>query len=133
MLLRDSICTKNCRQWYALTDVFTVWYEPPVVRKFRTKLMLKYETNIYSGICNSVLQAIDANAYKTCWLTWICCHHRWALNPISVISDIGLKLISEHPISDWESGVGHYIGYLNKDLSDIRYPSSQYNQTVSVA
>jgi hypothetical protein len=24
--------------------------------------------------------------------------HRWALSPISVISDIGLSLISEHPI-----------------------------------
>ncbi len=26
--------------------------------------------------------------------------HRWALSPISVISDIGLSLISEFPISD---------------------------------
>jgi hypothetical protein len=26
--------------------------------------------------------------------------HRWALSPISVISDIGLSLISERPISD---------------------------------
>jgi hypothetical protein len=26
--------------------------------------------------------------------------HRWALSPISVISDIGLSLISELPISD---------------------------------
>ncbi len=26
--------------------------------------------------------------------------HRWALSPISVISDIGLSLISESPISD---------------------------------
>ncbi len=26
--------------------------------------------------------------------------HRWALRPISVISDIGLSLISERPISD---------------------------------
>jgi hypothetical protein len=37
-------------------------------------------------------------------------NHRWALSPISVISDIGLSLISELPISDWESGVRHYIG-----------------------
>ncbi len=26
--------------------------------------------------------------------------HRWALTPVSVISDIGLSLISELPISD---------------------------------
>ncbi len=50
--------------------------------------------------------------------------HRWAPSPISVISDIGLSLISELPISDWESGVRHYIGYRNKLLSDIRYPIS---------
>jgi hypothetical protein len=61
------------------------------------------------------------------------CYHRWALSPISVISDIGLSLISELPISDWESGVRHYIGYRNKVLSDIRYPTSQSTQTVTVA
>jgi hypothetical protein len=33
----------------------------------------------------------------------------WALTPISVISDIGLSLISDSPISDSESGVQHYI------------------------
>jgi hypothetical protein len=51
--------------------------------------------------------------------------HRWALSPISVISDIGLSLISELPISDWESGVRHYIGYRNKLLSNTWYPTSQ--------
>jgi hypothetical protein len=59
--------------------------------------------------------------------------HRWALSPISVISDIGLSLISELPISDWESGVRHYIGYRNKVLSDIRYPTSHSTQRVTVA
>jgi hypothetical protein len=59
--------------------------------------------------------------------------HRWALSPISVISDIGLSLISELPISDWESGVRHYIGYRNKVLSDIWYPTSHSTQTVTVA
>jgi hypothetical protein len=35
--------------------------------------------------------------------TWnlVILYHRWALTPISVISDIGLSLISELPISDW--------------------------------
>ncbi len=42
---------------------------------------------------------------------------------MSVISDIGLSLISESPISDWESGVQHYIGYRNEVLSDIRHPT----------
>jgi hypothetical protein len=54
--------------------------------------------------------------------------YRWALNPISVISDIGLSLIS-----DWESGVRHYIEYRNKVLSDIQYPTSLSRQTVTVA
>ncbi len=49
-------------------------------------------------------------------------YHRWPLSPISTISDIGLSLISEPPISDWESGVWHYIGYRTKVLSDIRHP-----------
>ncbi len=31
---------------------------------------------------------------------YICIYHRWALTPISVISDIGLSLILELPISD---------------------------------
>ncbi len=48
---------------------------------------------------------------------------RWALSPISVISDIELSLISEALISDWESEVQHYIGYRNKVLSDILYPT----------
>jgi hypothetical protein len=51
--------------------------------------------------------------------------HKWALSPISVISDIGLILISEPPILDWESGVRHYIGYWNKVLFDIQYPTYQ--------
>ncbi len=59
--------------------------------------------------------------------------HRWALSPISVISDIGLSLISELPISDWESGVRHYIGYWNKILSDILYPTPNLIQIVKVA
>ncbi len=59
--------------------------------------------------------------------------HRWALSPISVISDIGLSLISELPISDWESAVRHYIGYRNKVLSNIIYPTSHSTQTVTVA
>ncbi len=44
---------------------------------------------------------------------------------ISVISDIGLSLISESPISDWESEVRHYIRYRNKvlSLSNIRHPA----------
>ncbi len=50
--------------------------------------------------------------------------HRWALSPISVISDIGLSLISESPMSDWESWVRHYIGYRNEVLSYIQYPTS---------
>ncbi len=56
--------------------------------------------------------------------------HRWVLSPISVISDIGLSLISELPISDWESGVRHYIRYRTNffTISDI-----QLLQTVSVA
>jgi hypothetical protein len=41
----------------------------------------------------------------------------WALSPISVISDIGLRLISEPE----ESEVRHYIGYRNKHLSSIRH------------
>ncbi len=44
--------------------------------------------------------------------------------PISVISDIGLSLTSESPISDWESEVWHYIGYRNKVLSNIPYSTS---------
>ncbi len=59
--------------------------------------------------------------------------HRWALSPISVISDIGLSLISELPISDWESGVRHYIGYRNKVLSDIQYPTSHRTLKLTVA
>jgi hypothetical protein len=50
-------------------------------------------------------------------------HRWWALSPISVISDIGLSLMSESPISYWESGVRHYNGYRNKVLSDIWYPT----------
>jgi hypothetical protein len=45
--------------------------------------------------------------------------HRWALSPISMISDIGLSLISGLPISDLESGVRYYIGYRNKVVFDI--------------
>ncbi len=45
--------------------------------------------------------------------------HRWELSLISMICDIGLSLISELPMSDWESGVRHYIGYRNKVLSHI--------------
>jgi hypothetical protein len=45
--------------------------------------------------------------------------HRWALSPISVISDIGLSLKS-----DWKSGVWHNIAYWNTVLYDIRYPIS---------
>ncbi len=60
-------------------------------------------------------------------------YHRWALSPISVISDIGLSVISELPISDWESGVRHYIGYRNKVLSDIRHPIlHKQSQSLSV-
>jgi hypothetical protein len=59
--------------------------------------------------------------------------HRWALSPIFVISDIGLSLISELPILDWESGVRHYIRYRNKVFSEIQYPTSQQEQTVTVA
>ncbi len=65
--------------------------------------------------------------------TYICIHHRWALSPISVISDIGLSLISELPISDWESGVRHYIGYRNTVLFDVQYPTSQFIWTGTVA
>ncbi len=50
-------------------------------------------------------------------------HHRWAISPISVISDIKLSLISEPPISDWESRVRHYIRYRNKVLSNIQHPN----------
>ncbi len=35
--------------------------------------------------------------------------HRWALSSISLISDIGLSLISESPISNWESEVRHFF------------------------
>jgi hypothetical protein len=52
-----------------------------------------------------------------------CEKHRWALSPISVISDIGLSLISELPLSDWESRVRLYIGYRNEVFSDIRHPN----------
>ncbi len=50
--------------------------------------------------------------------------HRWALSPICVISNIRLSLISESPISDWESRVRHIIGYRNKVLSHMGYPTS---------
>ncbi len=44
--------------------------------------------------------------------------------PISVISDIGLSLILESPISDWESEVWHYIdiGIKFYPISNIRHP-----------
>ncbi len=62
---------------------------------------------------------------------------RWALHPISVISDIGLSLISELPISNWESGVQHYIGYRKKGLSDIRHTNlnnqAQYFSVLALA
>jgi hypothetical protein len=45
-----------------------------------------------------------------------------------VISDIGLRLTSELPISDWGRGVRHYIRYRNKVLSDIRYLTSHFTQ-----
>ncbi len=73
----------------------------------------------------------DSALQRFCWAMtqW----HRWALSLISVISDIGLSLISELPISDWESGVRHYIGYRNKVFSDIQYPISWSSQTVTIA
>ncbi len=52
--------------------------------------------------------------------------HRWALTPISVISDIGLSLISNVRYRTEELKVRHYIGYRNKLLSDIRYPTLLY-------
>jgi hypothetical protein len=50
--------------------------------------------------------------------------HRWALSPISVISNIGLSLISESPISDWESKVRHYIdiGIKFYPITNIQHP-----------
>ncbi len=81
---------------------------------------------------NIFMILIDSHNIVYCVGTDAPCH-RWALSPISVISDIGLSLKSELPISDWESGVWHYIGYRNKVLSDTRYPTSSYKQTVTVA
>jgi hypothetical protein len=50
-----------------------------------------------------------------------------------MISDIGLSLISELPILEWESGVRHYIGYRNKVLSDIRHQNlNRQSQWLSV-
>ncbi len=52
--------------------------------------------------------------------------YRWALSPKSVISDIGLSLISEPLISVRRDRVRHYIGYRNKLflISDIRHSIS---------
>ncbi len=47
--------------------------------------------------------------------------HRWALTPIPVISDIGLSLISERPISDWSAQSPTLYRILNKVLSNIRH------------
>ncbi len=58
--------------------------------------------------------------------------HRWALSPISLIIDIGLSLISDWA---WYRNVRyrtevrivrHYIGYLKKVMSDIRYPTLMF-------
>jgi hypothetical protein len=62
-----------------------------------------------------------ANTDETTLKLSIAVRHRWALSPISVISYIGLSLISEPLILDRESEVRHYVGYQNKVLSDICY------------
>ncbi len=46
--------------------------------------------------------------------TWS--HHRSALSLISLISYIGLSLISECPISDWESGVRYRTERAESDI-----------------
>ncbi len=78
--------------------------------------------------CSAFLKIIRVASSSNMHISYTCIpnDHRWALSPISVISDIGLSLISELPISDWESEVRHYIGYRNIYLSDIRYPTSQF-------
>jgi hypothetical protein len=48
------------------------------------------------GVMASLLSLFQPYLLKTGF-------HRWALSPISVISDIGLSLISERPISDWRA------------------------------
>jgi hypothetical protein len=56
--------------------------------------------------------------------------HRWALSPIFVISDIGLILISELPISDEraESDIISDIGIIFYPISNIRH-RHVYRQT----
>ncbi len=56
------------------------------------------------------ITSIETYGYIRC--NWHRRDHRWALRPISPISDIGLSLLSEPPISDWRKReVWHYIGY----------------------
>ncbi len=50
-------------------------------------------------------------------------HHRWALTPISMISDIGLSLILELPISDWRERSPTL--YWISEITFIRYPTSK--------
>jgi hypothetical protein len=45
-------------------------------------------------VCGIVCRKLDGCVRETTY------EHRWALSPISVISDIGLNLISELPITD---------------------------------
>ncbi len=59
--------------------------------------------------------------------------HRWALTPISMISDIGLSLISELLISDWRERSPTLFWYRNKLLSYILYPTSSVSSISTVA
>jgi hypothetical protein len=87
--------------------------------------------SLNSRILTGHLETTQACSLNT--LLYACSLNALALSPISVIRDIGLSLMSKLPISDWESGVRHYIRYRNKVLSDIPYPTSRSKQTVSVA
>ncbi len=55
--------------------------------------------------------------------------HRWALTPISVISDIGLSLISELPISDWRKRSPTL--YRESEKTFIRYPISDIQKFIN--
>jgi hypothetical protein len=56
----------------------------------------------------------------------IACYHRWALNPISVMSNIGLSLYWTVRYRTDRIKICRIFQYRTKVFSDIRYPTSKF-------
>jgi hypothetical protein len=108
--------------WMWFPTTFTLYYTDSysVLMYYREIVFISCST-MHNGTRTLVLWARCLTQNMP--IAMVPINHRWTLTPISVISDIGLSLISELRISDWRERSPTLYQYRNKLLSDISYPT----------